>query len=309
MDICVCHKSVDVILAVGGGSIIDCAKAIAAAAFYDGDAWELITAPDRIQKALPVCVVLTLAATGSEINAGSVISNPATKQKVGFMHGALLPKHAILDPQCTFTVPARQTAAGAADIVSHILEQYFTSHSTFLSDYLCESVLKTVIHFAPIAIQQPENYEARSQLMWAGSLADNGITSLGNAFSAWSCHGIEHELSGTYDIIHGEGLAILTPRWMRYILNDQTVHRFAEYAVNMWGIDPSPDAYETARQGIAATEAFFKNLGIPMTLSELNIDSRDFAAMAEHAVTAEGLAYAYVPLTNDDVVNILQSCL
>ncbi len=302
-------NGIDVVLAVGGGSVIDCSKAIAAAACYEGDAWDLITFAAPIEKALPLCTVLTIVATGSEMNSGAVISNPQTNEKIGFMSSHLIPKASILDPIYTFTVPKNQTAAGTADVLSHLLEQYFVSESTFMTDLLVESVIKTVIKYAPVAIAEPENYEAQAQLMWASSIGDNGTLSNGNRLCAFSCHGIEHELSAYYDITHGVGLAIVTPRWMRYVLSKNTVDRFAHYGTAVWGIEPSQDKYETANQAIDATENFLKSLGIPMRLTELGIDDKNFEAMAEHAVPSGALAYGYVPLDKNDVVNILKMCV
>ncbi len=302
------EHEVDVILAVGGGSTIDCSKAIAAAAYYDGDGWDLILDSSLIKKAVPIVTILTLAATGSEMDAGGVITNIQTKEKLGFGHSLVLPKTSILDPEYTYTVPAYQTAAGAADIMSHIIEVYFQTPRAWVPERISEGLLKTVIHYAPIAVREPENYEARSELMWASTLGINGITSTGKN-SAWSCHPIEHELSAYYDITHGVGLAILTPRWMRYILNDKTVDHFVDYAVNVWGVEMSADKYEVANKGIDATEEFFKSIGIPMTLREVGIDEEHFDAMAEHGTKIGHLSYAFEPLNEKDVKAILNMCL
>ncbi len=310
------EKNIDVILAVGGGSTIDCSKAIAAAAYYDGDAWEMITRASNprtgasaITKAVPLCTVLTLAATGSEMNSGGVISNLRTKEKIGFFSPLVLPKVSILDPENTYTVPPNQTAAGAADIISHVLEVYFNRAQTPIPDRISEGLLKTVIQYAPIALKEPENYEARANLMWASTLGLNGLCAAGRPGQAWTIHPIEHELSAYYDITHGVGLALLTPRWMRYVLSDATVSKFAEYGANVWGIDGGLDSFEVANQAIDMTEEFFASLGIPMTLTELGIGEENFAAMAAHAVRTGGLPYAYAPLNQQDVVAILRMCL
>ena len=302
------EEDIDVILAVGGGSTIDCSKAIAAAAYYEGDAWDLILHPDRIEKALPICTVLTLSATGSEMDNGGVITNLCRFENLGLGNPLLLPKASVLNPENTFTVSASQTAAGSADIMSHILEVYFDTRRAAVPDRISEGLLKTVIQYAPIAVREPENYEARAELMWTSSLAINGICSTGKD-CAWSCHPMEHELSAYYDITHGVGLAILTPRWMRYILNEHTVEKFAEYAKNVWGIEEKADLFETANAGIDATEEFLKSLGIPMTLSEVGITEEYFTEMAEHAVIFGGLSEAYVPLKAEDVVNIYRMCM
>ena len=308
VSLCQKHQ-IDVILAVGGGSIIDCGKIIAAATFYDGDAWEMIKTAVSVKAALPLITVVTLAATGSEYDAGAVISNSDTKEKLGYDSEWIRPKASILDPTYTFTVPVSQTVAGTIDMMSHVLEQYFVPKSSILADMLCESVLKTIIQYAPVAAEEPENYEARAQLMWVSSIADNGILSLGNQVAAFSCHGIEHELSAWYDITHGVGLAILTPHWMRYILNENTVSRFAHYGIAVWGIDSYLDPFEIANRAIDATENFFKSLNVPMTLSSLNIEQEHFDEMAERAVTNGMLDYAYVPLKKTDVKKILEMCL
>ena len=220
----------------------------------------------------------------------------------------MLPKASVLNPENTFTVPASQTAAGSADIMSHILEVYFDTRRAAVPDRISEGLLKTVIQYAPIAVREPENYEARAELMWTSSLVINGICSTGKD-CAWSCHPMEHELSAYYDITHGVGLAILTPRWMRYILNEHTVEKFAEYAKNVWGIAEKADLFETANAGIDATEEFLKSLEIPMTLSEVGITEEHFTEMAEHAVIFGGLSEAYVPLKAEDVVNIYRMCM
>jgi alcohol dehydrogenase YqhD (iron-dependent ADH family) len=303
------ENNIDVILAVGGGSTIDCSKAIAAATCYDGDAWDLITSAVPITKALPLCTVLTLAATGSETNPFAIIANPKLKVKTSFASAHVVPRASILDPTYTFTVPPSQTACGSIDIFLHTFEQYCTNTSTFLSDQLCESVMRTIIKYAPITVKEPDNYEARGQLMWAGSLADNGILCGGNLLYTFSCHGIEQELSGRYNLTHGVGLAIVTPRWMRHVLGERTVDRFSHYGISVWGIDAKLDKYEIANKAIDATEDFFNSLGVPMTLTEAGIDGGDFETMAEHAVVSRKLTHAYVPLDKTDVVSIYKMCL
>lgn len=300
---------IDLILAVGGGSVIDCAKAIAAAACTETDAWRLIAERLPVHQALPICAVPTVAATGSETDAGAVISNPAVKEKRSFFSSFVMPKVAIMDPTYTFTVPASQTAAGAADILSHLFEQYFVPQSTFMGDWLVEGVMKTIIKYTPIALAEPENYEARAQLLWGSAIADNATLCNGNRLCPFGVHGMEHELSAYYDMTHGVGLAILTPRWMRHVLSERTVHRFAHFAERVWGIAPSADLYEMAHRGIDATEEFFKQIGIPMRLSEVGVDSEHFEEMARHAVQTEGLLHAYVPLAEQDVVEIYRACL
>lgn len=302
------EEGIDLILAVGGGSTIDCSKAIAAAAYYEGDAWDLLTGKGQVTKALPIAVVLTIAATGSEMDCAAVISNMQTNEKLLMGHPALLPKVAVLNPENTFTVPPYQTASGSADMMSHIIESYFDTVDAFVPDAIAEGLMRSVIKYTPAALADPEDYEARAQLMWTSSLALNGITSTGKSFM-WSCHYIEHELSAHYDITHGAGLAMLTPKWMRYILSDKMVDKFCDYAVNVWGFAREDDKMALANKGIDATEEFFKSIGLPSTLGEFGIDDAKFAQMAENAVKVGCLQGAYVPLLEEDVINILKMCL
>lgn len=304
----ICKKEgVDVILAVGGGSSIDCSKAIAAATYYDGDAWDLLTGKGQITNALPIAVVLTIAATGSEMDCAAVISNEETHEKLLMGHPLLLPKVSVLNPENTFTVPAYQTASGSADMMSHVIESYFDQEEAFVADAISEGLLRAAIKYTPDALEDPENYDARAQLMWTSSLALNGLVTTGKNFM-WSCHYIEHELSAHYDITHGAGLAVLTPKWMRYILSDATVDKFYTYAVNVWGIQPGEDKLEVANAGIDATEDFFQSIGLPSTLREFGIDDSKFEEMANKAVQVGHLQEAYVPLDKNDVVKILKMC-
>lgn len=308
--VALCRRyGVEVVLAVGGGSVIDSAKVIAAAVYYDGEPWDMVKNAVQTANALPLVTILTAAATGSEYDAGAVISNTAANEKLGYDNERIRPKVSILDPTYTFSVSPRQTAAGAIDIMSHLLEQYFTPQHTFLTDQLLTGAMKTVIRYAPIAVREPDNYEARGALMWLSSLACNGILSTGCPYGGWSCHGMEHELSAFYDVTHGVGLAILTPRWMRHALNEQTVSRFAQFGIDVWGLDAAPDMHAIAEQAIAETEAFFTSLGVPMTLTALGIGTEHFEEMAEHAVEANWLSCAYVPLNKEDVKEILTQCL
>ncbi len=205
------EQNIDVVLAVGGGSVLDCSKIICDAAFYDGDAWDLVIDGSKITKALPLVSILTLAATGSEFDCAAVISNPDTNEKIGILNPLNFPKVSILDPTYTLTVNKKHTAAGCADIMSHIFEQYMVDGTNMVSESLCEGILRTVVKFGKIAYDNGDNYTARANLMWASSLACNGICALGSDMAAWVCHAIEHELSAFYDITHGEGLAILNP--------------------------------------------------------------------------------------------------
>lgn len=302
------ENKIEVVLAVGGGSVIDASKVIAGAANYDGDAWDLVINPEKISKVLPIVTVLTLSATGTEMNRNAVISNMETNDKFGTSSEDFIPAASICDPEYLYTLPNIQTVAGTADIMSHVYEQYFQkNNSAFLADSISEGILKTCIKYCPIALQEPNNYEARANLMWASTLALNGLPSSGKG-GAWTCHPIEHELSAYYDITHGVGLAIITPRWMRYILNDETVDKFCAYAENVWNITDK-DKYEAANKAIDVTEQFFKDCGIPMRLSEVGIDDSKFDIMAEKAVKYGTLSYAYAALKKEDVINILKDSL
>ena len=308
--VALCKKyKVDIVLAVGGGSCIDTAKNIACGAYYEGDPWDLVIDHSKVTKALPIAVVLTIAATGSEMDNAAVISNPATNEKLELNAPNLYPTISICDPTYLYTLPTKQTAAGTVDIMSHVFEQYFQpNEGAYLTDRFAESVLRTCIKYGPLALREPDNYEARSNLMWSSSLALNHILTVGKG-GAWSCHPMEHELSAYYDITHGVGLAILTPAWMRYILSDKTVARFAMYAKNVWGIEDTNN-YATAKSGIEKTADFFKSLGMPTTLSEIGITAENFTKMAAEAVRVSGIAKrSYCLLTEEDIVKIYQSCL
>lgn len=300
------ENNIDVVLAVGGGSTVDCAKAIAAAACYSGDAWDLVLDKSKVTKALPIFVVLTVAATGSEMDCGAVISNPETKDKYDFDSPWMRPSCAFMDPTHTFTVPKKQTAAGTVDIMSHVLEAYFSLAQGFMQDRIAEALLKTCIVNGNIALDNPTDYDARANLMWASSWAINGLTSCGKG-QAWSVHQIEHMLSGYYDITHGVGLAILTPVWMEYVLDESSVDKFAEYAKNVWDVDDN-DKWNAAREGIRKTRECFTSWGMPTKLSELDIDDRYFRDMAQKAAV-RGLDSAYKPLFEEDIVNILKRSL
>ncbi len=302
------EKNIDMILAVGGGSSIDASKHIACAAYYEGDAWDLMLDRSKMTKALPIAVILTMAATGSEMNPGAVITNEETNEKIEIAGPILYPTISICDPTYLYTLPAKQTAAGTADILSHAMEQYFQpTDDAYLTDRISESLMKTVIHYGPIALKEPENYEARANLMWASSLGLNHILTVGKG-GAWSCHPIEHELSAYYDITHGEGLAIVTPAWMKAVLCDTTVERFAMFGRNVWDITEG-DAREIAEKAIEKTAEFFKSLGLPSTLKEVGINAEKFEEMAEEAVRTSGISTrSYYHLNKEDIVKIYESC-
>lgn len=300
-----CRKEdIDVIVPIGGGSTIDCAKVIAGAVTYPNDAWDIVLDPTKIVSVLPIVSVLTLSATGSEMDTFAVISNMETNDKIGTSHEDMRPKASILDPSYTCSVSAYQTAAGTADIMSHILECYFSNVEGYLQDRMAEGLLKTCIEYGVKAVQHPDDYEARANLMWTSSWAINNFIKLGKEV-AWTVHPMEHQLSAYYDITHGVGLAILTPHWMKYVLNENTVAKFKEYGVNVWGIDSEKDPFEIAEEAIQKTRDYFLAMGIPMTLKEVGIeDEKYFDVMAEKA--AADVKGAYVELTKEDVKEIYQ---
>lgn len=306
----ICKKeNIDVLLAVGGGSTIDATKFIGAGAFYEGDAWDLVTGKAPITKCLPIVTILTLAATGSEMDAGGVISNLDTNEKLGNGHPTMLPKVSFLDPTNTYSVSAYQTACGAADIMSHIIEVYFNMNKDlYMLDTVAEGLMKTVIKYTPIAIKEPDNYEARANLMWASSWAINGFID-GGKKQAWSCHPMEHELSAFYDITHGLGLAILTPRWMEYTLDETTVSKFYQFGCNVFDIDKSMEPMAVAKKSIEMlSDFFFKTLGLKSTLTEIGIDDSNFEIMAKKACKGS-IIQGFKPLKQEDILNIYKMCL
>ena len=307
----ICKKEgVEVVLAVGGGSVLDCAKAICAGALYGGDAWDLVLAPSKITKALPLITVLTLAATGSEFDSASVISNLETKEKIGFLSPFVYPKVSILDPEYTYSVPANQISAGAADIMSHIYEQYMCTESNLISDGMCETVLRTIIECAPRLLKDPKDYDARAQMMWASSLACNGFCSLGNGVRPWPCHAMEHELSAFYDITHGVGLAILTPELMRYSLNEDTVERYCHYGKAVFDLPEESDRMAMAKKAIDKTEEFFTSINLPNSLKALGIGEEHIDEMAQHAFDFNGAFHLCPrPLDVEDIKQIYRNCL
>ncbi|MDO5532782.1 iron-containing alcohol dehydrogenase [Sutterella sp.] len=304
------EKSIDFMVAVGGGSVIDATKAIAAGVFYQGDAWDLLYDSSKIGRTLPFFAVLTLAATGSEYDNTGVISNPETDEKLFLGAPNLFPVASILDPTYTQTVPAWHTAAGAADIMSHTFEQYLVAEGNDLTDGFCESMLRAVIRNTPKAIANPDDYDARAEILLASSFGCCGLLAIGRTPSPWPCHGIEHEISAFTDITHGAGLAIITPHWMRYSLTEATAPRFAQYGVNVWGLDPKGDVMENARKAIDCTAEFFVSIGLPAKLSDLGVTDEHFEEMADHLLTHwypfDG---ALRPLDRDGILAILRASL
>lgn len=309
----ICKKEkIDVILAAGGGSTIDCAKGVAAAALTEnGDVWPLVSNGVWVTEALPVVAILTNAATGSEMDGWGVISNMDTNEKIGLGGSALIPKAAFENPEYSFTLPTYQTACGAFDIFNHVLDNYyFAGEATFdLILEMQEAVMRAVVKWTPVAMKEPENYEARANLMWASSLALNTILDAGTVHGC-ACHFMEHELSAYYDITHGHGLAIVTPRWLEYILNENTAPAIYRLGVKVFGIAEGLDAVEGAKKAIAAVSDFcFKTLGLKPNLSDLQINDEHFREMAEHACCMDGVITGPMTLAPEDVEKIYKMCL
>ena len=302
------EKEVDFILAVGGGSVIDTAKTIAAGVFYNGDPWDLFIDKTNVSDALPVAAVLTLAATGSEMNGNAVITNGETVSKKALRTPLIVPVFSILDPEYTFTVPKYHTAAGNADIMSHVFEQYFSSsEEIFIQTQLAEAILKTVIKYGPIAMKEPENYEARANLLFAGTLALNNLLSFG-LDGDWSVHTIEHAVSAVSDLTHGIGLAILTPCWMKQVLDENNTDKFCNLAVNVFNIAPGNDNLEIAEKGIDALQKFFTSLEIPAKLGDVGIKEEQLEQIAKIAAPSEPIG-CFKKLSYDDVLGILRKAL
>lgn len=306
-DICK-KEGVEFVLAVGGGSVIDCAKTIAAAALYDGDPWDLVTKKAKPEQALPLGTVLTLAATGSEMNSGAVITNWETREKFGWGSPLLYPKFSILDPENTYTVPKDQTVYGIVDMMSHVLEQYyFRSPNAPLQERMCEAVLETVIETAPKLVSDLHNYEYRETIMYCGTMALNHVISMGTR-GDWATHNLEHAVSAVHDIPHGGGLAILFPHWLRHTL-DEGLEKTKRLAVRVFKVDPRGKSdRDVALEGIQRLSDFWTSLGAPSRLSDYGIGADQIDIMADRAM-AKGNFGNFVTLNRDDVVAIYRAAL
>lgn len=269
-------EGVDFLLAVGGGSVIDSTKAIAyALGEPDKDVWELYAHTRKPQRSFPLGAVLTIAAAGSEMSDSSVITNWDTGEKRGCNSDLCRAKFAVMDPELTMTLPDYQTQAGCADIMMHTMERYFTQGGNMeLTDAMAEGLLRTVMESAKTLHKDPMNYEARAEVMWASSLSHNGLMGCGSSGGDWACHGLEHELSGMFDVTHGAGLAAIWGTWARYVCRD-CLPRFVKFAVNVMGVAPGGDDYATALAGIEAMEDFYRSIGMPTNLRELGIQPTD----------------------------------
>jgi alcohol dehydrogenase YqhD (iron-dependent ADH family) len=299
-------KNIDFILALGGGSVIDSSKAIAIGVPYKGDVWDFFSGGAEVMETLPVGVMLTIPAAGSESSGSAVITNEDGWYKRSIDGVDIVrPKFAIMNPELTFTLPAYQTASGGCDIMSHVIERYFSvTQHVDLTDKLCEGILKTVIKNLPIVLKEPENYDARAEIMWAGSIAHNDIVGTGR-MPAWACHKIEHELGGIYDVAHGAGLTAITASWMRYVYRER-LDMFIKFAVRVWDVEYNFDEPErTALEGINRLEAFFRKVEMPVTLNELGVKDDRFDELASKCVENGPVGW-FRPLDKQDVIEVLQ---
>ncbi len=307
VDICK-KENIEFLLAVGGGSVIDCTKAIAAGAKYDGDPWDIVIKKAEPTDALPLGTVLTLAATGSEMNAGSVITNWETKEKYGWGSPHVYPKFSILDPVHTYTVPKNQTIYGIVDIMSHVFEHYFhVDENTPLQDRFLESILQTVMETAPKLIDDLENYELRETILYCGTMALNGMVQMGFR-GDWATHNLEHAVSAVYDIPHGGGLAILFPNWMKHVIT-KNPSRFKQLAVRVFGVDPiGKTDLEAGLEGIERLRAFWNSIGAPSRLADYGIDDSQIDVLVDRAMR-RGAFGVFTTLNAEDVEAIYRASL
>ncbi len=307
IDICRKEK-IDFLLAVGGGSVIDCTKTIAAGAKYDGDPWDIVTKKAAVRDALPFGTVLTLAATGSEMNPNAVITNWETNEKYGWGSTKVYPKFSILDPVYTYTVPKEQTIYGIVDMMSHVFEHYFhLEKNTLLQDRMCESLLITAMETAPKLLEDLENYEHRATILYLGTMALNGMLSMGFK-GDWTTHNLEHAVSAVYDIPHGGGLSILFPNWMRHTIHVKP-ERFKQLAVRVFGVDPAGKTdVETGLEGIDKLREFWDSIGAPARLADYGIDDSKLGLLVEKAM-ANGEFGRFKKLNREDVLAIYRASL
>ena len=301
------EHNIDFILAVGGGSVIDSAKAIGIGVPYDGDVWDFYLGKTEVEETLPVGVILTLPASGSEASASSVITKEEGWLKRGCGGLEMRPKFAIMNPELTFSLPPYQTACGIADMMAHVMERYFTNvREVGFTDRLCEAVLRSIIHYGPLVMEEPENYNARANIMWAGTIAHNDLLHTGR-IGDWASHNIEHELSGIYDVAHGAGLAIVFPAWMKYVYKHDAA-RFEQFAVRVWGCRTRPLLPErTALEGIRRLQEFFEQIGLPTTLREAEIPDDRLEEMAAKCTANDTQPQgSFVSLGQADVLEILK---
>lgn len=292
-------EGIDSVLAIGGGSSIDTAKAIAAAIPYDGDFWDFFCGKAKVTKALPVGVVLTIPAAGSEGSGNTVITKLDGLHKLGMGSDVLRPKFALMNPELTFTLPPYQTAAGITDMMAHIMERYFSNTPNVeITDRVAEGVLKAIITEAPKVIANPEDYDARANIMWSGTLAHNGVCS-GGREEDWATHGLEHELSAVYDVTHGAGLAVMFPAWMSYAMQENP-GKIAQYARRVFNVEEADDK-KAALLGIEALKKFLKSIGMPVNMKELGIDNPDVELLAKKVTENKGSIFGNYIKINQEV--------
>jgi alcohol dehydrogenase YqhD (iron-dependent ADH family) len=299
------EEKIDFILAVGGGSVIDSSKAIGIGSVYDGDVWDFFEGKATIENTLPVGIILTIPAAGSESSKGMVITKEEEELKRSAGGACVRPKFAILNPELTFTLPSYQTACGVTDMMAHVMERYFTNvKNVDLTDRLSEATMKTIINNGKILFKEPNNYDARAEIMWAGTIAHNGLLDTGRE-GDWGSHDIEHEISGIYDIAHGAGLAIVFPAWMKYVYKHD-INKFLQFVTRVWGVEADFDNLEkTVLEGIDKMEEFFISIGLPVRLSQVNITDEKFEEMAEKGTQVHPLGN-FVKLHKEDVLEILK---
>ena len=299
-----CRKeNVDFILPIGGGSVIDSAKAIAAGVPYEGDVWDFFDRKAAIKEALPVGVILTLPAAGSETSTATVVTDEENQLKRGSGSMLLRPVFAIMNPELTYTLPPYQTAAGITDMMAHIMERYFTQERHVdLTDHMCEAVMKTIVKNAPIVMEEPENYDARAEIMWAGTLAHNGLLGTGR-IEDWGTHMIEHELSALYDLTHGAGLAIIFPAWIKYVYKayPEKVMKFFHTVFDVEAVFDEPDYM--IKEGLKRLKNFYRSIGMPVSLKDAGITENRYEEMAEKC-TIFGPVSNFTKLQKEDVIEI-----
>ena len=310
VDICKREK-IDVLLPIGGGSIIDCAKLASPAAFYDGDAWDFITGKAVMEKFIPIVAISTISGTGTDMDAYGIVSNAETDDKLPFFHPGLFPVASFLDPSVTYSVSPFQTACGAIDAFSHFLEVYLMRPNLYVLDRVIEGFMKSILHYIPIVMEHPDDYDARANIMWAASWALSGFTYGPTNGVPFMCHWIEDEVSAKYDITHGLGLAIILPNYLEYCLNEKSAPLYKEFATNVLGLDDNLDAMDSAKKSIEILrDLFFGTCGLKQHLSDYieGIDDSKFAEMARIACR-DGIVHGFVDMTQEDAVNILKMSL
>ena len=305
------EHNIDVILAVGGGSVLDCSKAISVCAKFGGEGWDLISGKVKAKASIPIVDIITLAATGSEYDMGCVISNTEMNDKRGYLDELMFPAVSFLDPEYTYSVSKWQTACGTADAMNHVLEQFFASPNSQFNDGVMISALKSLMANVKVALDKPDDYAARSELMYVCTLACNGIMANGAGYSGWPMHSIEHALSAYFDITHGAGLAIITPRWMQEILSEKTVERFITLGTGLFGFDKTLPDMEMAEKVIDAFYNFFESIGIPMHLGELGVKADKIEEMVDHILANDSTnePWMFAPLDKSALIRILKASM